>query len=80
MKLLVILATVALLLWLIRGSRRKPDATPPRAPKKTAPRIAAPEQMVECAWCGLHLPASDALPAPGGQQYCCTDHRRRAGG
>ncbi|WP_295856050.1 PP0621 family protein [uncultured Xylophilus sp.] len=76
MKLLVLLAAIALLLWLLRGGRNRVgrDVAPPPA----APRIAAPEPMVACDWCGLHLPQTDALPAPDGRHFCCTDHRQRA--
>jgi uncharacterized protein len=83
MKLLVMLATIALLVWLVRRSARgnssSSDEAPQAAPKArpaAGPRIAAPEEMVRCATCGLHLPASDALPAPGGRHFCCTEHRR----
>ncbi len=77
MKLLVLLAAIALLLWLLRGGRNRVgrDAAPPPS---AAPRIAAPEPMVACDWCGLHLPQTDALPAPDGRHFCCTDHRQRA--
>lgn len=73
MKLLVILATVALLVWLLRGDRR-------RAVKqaKAVPKVAGPEPMLACATCGLHLPAADALVGPDGRHYCCAEHRRAA--
>jgi hypothetical protein len=38
------------------------------------------ETMVKCEVCGLNLPQSDALPAPGAKParwYCCEDHRRQ---
>jgi uncharacterized protein len=30
--------------------------------------------MVDCAHCGLHLPASEAL-RDGAHAYCCAEHR-----
>jgi uncharacterized protein len=37
----------------------------------------APEAMLQCAECGMHFPASEALPAAGaGQVFCCEEHRR----
>jgi uncharacterized protein len=39
-----------------------------------------PQDMVECPVCHVHLPRADALPGPGGQSYCCAEHRQRAGG
>ena len=73
MKLLVILATVALFVWLLRGDRR-------RAVKQArpAPGLAGPQAMVGCATCGLHLPVTEALAGPDGRHYCCTEHRRAA--
>ena len=38
------------------------------------PRIAAPEAMMQCAACGVHLPASEARFARG-RAYCCDAHR-----
>jgi uncharacterized protein len=37
---------------------------------------AAPEAMVSCAHCGLHLPRTDALPA-GERFFCSEEHRQR---
>jgi len=40
-----------------------------------------PELMVRCDSCGLNLPQSEALPAPGANPqrwYCCEEHRRDA--
>ena len=37
--------------------------------------IAPPEPMVDCARCGLHLPASEALRDAAGRPYCCDEHR-----
>lgn len=62
------LVVVGVLLYLIvtrakRGPREKPGAP------------AAPESMIQCAYCGVHLPQSESLPA-GGRRYCCEEHRR----
>lgn len=35
------------------------------------------EAMVRCADCGVHLPVSEALPAPGGRHFCSDVHRAR---
>lgn len=75
MKLLVILATVALLVWLLRGDRRR-AVRQDKAAAATAARVRGPQPMVSCAVCGLHLPATDALAGPDGRQYCCAEHRR----
>ncbi len=33
------------------------------------------EKMVRCAHCGIHLPASEALAAPGALHFCTESHR-----
>ena len=37
---------------------------------------AAVENVVACAHCGLHVPASDAVPGASGATFCCEAHRR----
>lgn len=38
---------------------------------------AGPEDMVQCAYCGVHLPKSDSLVV-NQQHYCCEEHSRQA--
>ena len=78
MKYLLVLAVVSVAIWLWRKNRREEmqeRATPPKKP--VPPAVGAPQAMVRCAHCGLHLPATDALPGPGGV-YCSAAHRRAA--
>jgi uncharacterized protein len=56
--------------WLLRPRRAVP---PPRA-TSSAPAVAPLEAMVDCASCGLHFPASEAV-RDGARIYCCTAHR-----
>jgi len=67
MKLLLFLLAVLALVWLLRGSVRRVRTQAP-------PSASAPKPMVPCAQCGVHLPASDALPGRGGV-FCGEDHR-----
>jgi uncharacterized protein len=80
MKYLLVLFVVAVGIWLWRRGRdeemRERAATPKRA---APPAVGAPQAMVRCTHCGLHLPATDALPGPGGV-YCSAAHRRAAEG
>lgn len=46
--------------------------------RRPAKEPAAPESMVRCAHCGLHLPRSEALTLPDGRAYCCAAHRDKA--
>jgi len=66
MKILLFLVVVFVLLWLLRGatSRRRGGAPPPQAP----------QEMIACAHCGVHLPRDEALPGRGGV-FCGDAHR-----
>ncbi len=54
--------------WLRREKPSLPDSPPPPTPPKE------PEAMVRCVECGLHLPATQALPGRGGA-FCSAEHR-----
>ena len=70
MKFALLLLAVLALLWLLRGSRR---GAPPVV--KKPPPTTAPQKMLACAHCGMHLPRDDALPGRGGV-FCGDAHRQ----
>lgn len=72
---IVLLAVVAFMFGFKRGRPVERDraAAPPPAPPAAPPERAL-EDMVSCAECGTHLPASEALPGRGGQ-FCSAAHR-----
>jgi len=74
-KLLVVLLALLLLVWLLFGSSRRRTRDARRdSPSKPAPGPAAKiEDMVVCAHCGVHLPASLALHVQG-RSYCNAAH------
>ena len=68
-----------LLLWLLLGliawwMLRPRRAAPPASSRANAPAGTAPEAMVDCAHCGLHFPASEAV-RDGARLFCCSAHR-----
>ena len=70
---------LAFLVWLavrMLGSWRKKRDT------AAATDVAPPERRVEsiqqCAWCGVHVPAGEALALPDGRIYCGSAHRDAA--
>ena len=67
---------VALLAWWLLRPRRRAGPPPAAAqgPAAEAPAAAAPETMVDCAACGLHFPASEAV-RDGARSFCCAAHR-----
>ncbi|VTU14137.1 hypothetical protein SRS16CHR_00941 [Variovorax sp. SRS16] len=79
MKFLLVLAVVFVAIWIWRKNRRD-DMRERQPPKRaTTPAVAAPQAMLRCAHCGLHLPAADAIGGPGGIAYCSVAHRQAAG-
>lgn len=73
MKYLLVLLVVGVGLWSLMARLRGPerDRTPPPGARSGN----KPVVMVQCAHCGLHLPAADALP-DGSRLYCSEAHRR----
>ena len=75
LKYLLLILFIVLVIWLTRLLR--PHDSPRAAGRKAAAGRADPEAervMLACAYCGLHLPRSDALPGRGGV-YCGEAHR-----
>jgi uncharacterized protein len=77
MKFLVLFAVlyIAYLLW--RKGRIEGGGS---ASRGTPPAPTAPQQMVSCAVCGLHLPQPDAVRGADGRFFCGQEHRLRGGG
>lgn len=72
MKYLLLFAFLIAAWWVLskRQNSQKTDAS--------APRDAAPEKMVTCSYCGVHLPESERVMG-GDQVFCCEAHRSAAG-
>lgn len=68
MKYLLLVLAIVVLVWLIRGARRR--GMPPARPE----RQDGVQPMVACRHCGVHLPAHEALPGRGGE-FCGEAHR-----
>ena len=69
MKFLLLFFIFMVLLWQWRQARSPKVRQAAR--KSTGPAVV---KMVECAHCGLHLPAHDALQGKQGP-YCSAAHR-----
>ena len=74
MKYLLVFAVVFIAIWLWRKNRREEMRS--RPPPQKPPAVGAPQAMVRCAHCGLHLPAADAISGPDGAVYCSPAHRQ----
>jgi uncharacterized protein len=69
---LFLLVCLAVVLWWKSRQRGSSKQAPPSTPAE-APQA---ESMVRCAHCGVHLPASQALPGVGGV-FCSAAHREQ---
>lgn len=76
----VLLALAVYIAWrYLRIQRGSTDGARPQS-RQRQEDAAVPEAIVRCDACGLNLPQSEALPAPGvdpQRWYCCEEHRRQ---
>ncbi len=66
-KLIFLIAVFAAAWWLLKRYVR--------SLRNEAPPVAAPEDMVRCAQCGVHLPRSESVGRDE-QRYCSEEHAR----
>jgi uncharacterized protein len=78
MKYLLVIAVVLIAVWLWRNNRREEQQEKHAQQKGKGAPLAAPQDMVRCPVCSVHLPRTDALAGPDGRLYCCQEHRQRA--
>ena len=71
MKYLLLIAVVMGMVWWIKLSRRVASQDKPATPAKQ------PQDMVRCAYCGLHLPDNEAVVSHNAS-YCSEAHRALA--
>jgi uncharacterized protein len=64
----VLLAVVVYMVWRSMQRRGKGPSSPGAGQQ-------APQAMVSCATCGLHVPRHEALLL-GDRFFCCEEHRR----
>ena len=70
---LLLFIVLGIAAWWMLWPRRRVEPPPAARGDRAAP-IAPAETMVDCAGCGLHFPASEAV-RDGARLYCCTAHR-----
>lgn len=74
MKYLLIILVIGLVFFMLGFKRSRPGVKPPAPPPAPPAPPAVPQHIVSCAYCGLHLPQSEALPGLGGV-FCSAAHR-----
>ena len=70
--LLWALIALAVVLWFLQAKKAA------RRQARNSAKAGAPaevEQMVRCAHCGTHVPASESVSFAG-VSFCCEEHRR----
>lgn len=68
------LLLVAVGVWLYLMFKRNQGVAGQNRPMP--PQNAAPEDMVRCVECGVHLPRSESIMSQG-EFFCCDEHRRK---
>jgi uncharacterized protein len=69
-KFLLLIAVIVIAYAVVKNSSRRRDRQQPAAPP-------APEDMVRCNVCGVHLPRSESLKSSG-EFFCSEEHSRIA--
>lgn len=70
MKYLLVLIVVVVGLWLLMRPGRNPGTG---KPARGSPK--APDRMIQCRHCGIHLPEREAVGDERGDLYCSDAHR-----
>lgn len=65
-RLIIIIAIIGMVYWLFKSYRKQ-------LPKQDEPPRT--QDMVSCAYCGIHLPKNDSLFL-NNKYYCCAAHSR----
>lgn len=66
LRLIILLVIVALLLWLLKRLF-SPDPEPEQL------QSGKPENMLQCKYCGVHVPESSIVRLKQ-EPYCCQEH------
>ncbi len=76
MKYLIwLVVAVAVVVWLKRLKKTVVSTTQQQTQAYTPQRSEDGERMVQCAHCGIHFPASEAVSNASGAVFCSTEHR-----
>lgn len=79
MKYLLVFAVVFIGVWMWRNNRIAETKDKKQHAERETTRAQTQQIMVSCAYCGLHLPQTEALLGSGGvseQWFCSSEHRK----
>lgn len=80
MKFLLWAVIIALVVMWIMREKKTSGAVHGTRQDTGCEALPDPQPMIQCAECGLHLPASEALAGPHGKVFCSEEHRLRHAG
>jgi uncharacterized protein len=72
--LLLLVIAFIVVSWLMQGKKASKTTSSSDA-EGTAPTDSG-EKMIQCAHCGVHVPASESVSNAAGVVFCSEDHRR----
>ncbi len=74
--LLWILILVAVVLWLLYNKKQTVGGSASASAQSAGKRKdGEPEAMLQCAYCGVHIPVSESIVTPSGAVFCSEEHR-----
>lgn len=78
MKFILWLAIIFLIIaWIARGKKSVQRSAAEHRPQNPPRGLQMPEAMLQCATCGVHIPASEALIQAPDKAFCSEEHRSR---
>lgn len=78
MKFLLWLIIIGLVIaWIKRGKKAVKEPAADHAKPAAPSPVITSERMLQCARCGVHLPASEAIADARGSMFCSEEHRQQ---
>lgn len=72
-RLLLVVLACAVLYWLTRRATR-----PPAPPQRSTQALPKEVPMLQCAYCGIHIPEEEIVRGRDGRLFCSRDHEQSA--
>jgi uncharacterized protein len=74
--LLWLTVAIIVVFWLVRSKNTTKTKNVFRPKADNNATATDTEPMIECAYCGVHIPVSESVVAPSGAVFCSEEHRR----
>jgi uncharacterized protein len=77
-RLLLILVVGLVIYWLLRRAISGARSASAGGAAGAAARVNRSDPMLQCAYCGVHIPAAEAVRGGDGRTFCCSGHEQSA--